>query len=65
MNRVRAAGLLVFLAVVPAFAEDSQHEDRLDTALSACLNSPDGQTTAGTEMLYEGWDKALTTNTGL
>jgi uncharacterized protein YecT (DUF1311 family) len=60
-----AAGLLFSLALSPALAEDQggSDEDPIDTALSQCLDAPDGQSTQGmVECLgtaYDAWDKAL------
>jgi uncharacterized protein YecT (DUF1311 family) len=57
---------MIFLAAMPAFAEDEgggDDEDPIDAALSQCLDAPDGQSTQGiVECLgtaYEAWDGAL------
>jgi uncharacterized protein YecT (DUF1311 family) len=57
---------MIFLAALPAFAEDEgggDDEDPIDAALSQCLEAPDGQSTQGmVECLgtaYEAWDGAL------
>lgn len=63
MRRLLAASLLVFLAAAPALAEDGEEEDPIDTALTECLDAPDGQSTLGMVQCfgtaYESWDKAL------
>ncbi len=63
MRRFFAAGLLVLLTTLPVFAEDTEEEDPIDSTLAECLDSADGQSTAGmVECLgtaYDAWDKAL------
>jgi uncharacterized protein YecT (DUF1311 family) len=66
MRRLLAASLILFLAAMPAFADDEgsgTEEDPIDTALTACLDTPDGQSTAGMVQClvtaYGAWDAAL------
>jgi uncharacterized protein YecT (DUF1311 family) len=66
MRRLLAASLVLLLAVSPVLADDEEggsDEDPIDTALSECLDAPDGQSTAGMVQClgtaYDAWDAAL------
>lgn len=66
MRPLIAASLVLSLAAAPAFAADEGGrvtEDPIDTALSHCLDMPDGQSTAGMVQClvtaYGAWDAAL------
>lgn len=64
--RLLVASLVLFLAATPVLADEDEggsDEDPIDTALSQCLDAPDGQSTAGMVQClttaYEAWDAAL------
>jgi uncharacterized protein YecT (DUF1311 family) len=60
--------ILLFAALlsalpIPALAQEEDTTDPIDTALTQCLDQPDGQSTMGmiacADQAYESWDKEL------
>ena len=62
MKTLLIAALLAALAF-PALAQEEATTDPIDTALQACLDTPDNQSTMGmiacADEAYQAWDKAL------
>ena len=65
MKTILLAALTAAALSLPATAQDEEAKDPIDAALTACLDAPDGQSTAGmiacADQAYASWDKELNT----
>jgi uncharacterized protein YecT (DUF1311 family) len=65
MKTILLAAILAAAFSLPALAQEEGSPDPIDAALTACLDSPDGQSTAGmigcADAAYASWDQELNT----